>query len=379
VNKLLHVITGLGTGGTEMMCLRLVRHWQHRFEQNVVALSPSTRALERDFDNIDNCTLSVGTCKSQSYFKQWIWLRETISHHRPNAVVIHCFGVPHLLAASAARAMGVKSLIAWAGNPPPETEEHRYRWRSILMISRLLRCPIASCSKAVERELKDLGVGLPSRSLVIPNGIDTSNNTEKTSQGRRPRTGIGPVIGMISRLDAIKDHKTLLRAFDLLRRRIPEANLWIIGDGVLRQTLEATAHDLGISASVKFFGNRNDVPNLLGQIDTFAFSTTRNEGFGIALIEAMAAAVPIVASDVAACREVLSDGEAGLLVPPADANALAEAIVLSLEDDRIREILTQAALRCVRSHYSIEACAERFETLLFKPSSPRRELTECAS
>jgi glycosyltransferase involved in cell wall biosynthesis len=226
----------------------------------------------------------------------------------------------------------------------------------------------------VERELKELGVGLPSGSLVIPNGVDTSNNAEKTGQGRQSRTGIGPVIGMTSRLDAIKDHQTLLRAFALLQRRIPESVLWIIGDGPLRQTLETIARDLGISASVKFLGNRNDVPNLLGQIDAFAFSTTRDEGFGIALIEAMAAGVPIVASDVAACREVLSDGEAGLLVPPADANALSEAMILSLEDDRVRQMLTQAAARRVRSHYSIEACAERFETLLFKSPSSRREL-----
>lgn len=379
MNKILHVITGLGTGGTEMMCLRLARHWQHRFQQHVVALSPSTRALETDFHNIDNCSLSVGTCGPRSYFKQWIWLRETISRHRPDAVVIHCFGVPHLLAASAARLAGVKPLIALAGNPPPEAEERRRRWRGILSASRLLGCPIASCSKTVERELKKLGVGLPSGSLVIPNGIDTSDIAGKANQGRRSRHGVGPIIGMVSRLDSIKDHQTLLCAFSLLLRRVPESMLWIIGDGPLRQTLEATARDLGISASAKFFGNRNDVPNLLGKIDVFAFSTTRDEGFGIALIEAMAAGVPIVASDVAACREVLSDGEAGLLVPPADANDLAEAMIFSLEDGRIRQMLTHAAMRRVRSHYSIEACAERFETLFFKSPSPRHELTECAS
>lgn len=379
MNRLLHVVTGLGTGGTEMMCLRLAQHWQQRFQQHVVALSPSTRALETDFRNIGDCTLSIGTCEPRSYLKQGIWLRVIISRHKPHAVVIHCFGVPHLLAASAARMTGVTSLIAWAGNPPPESKRHRHRWRAILIASRLLRCPIAFCSRTVERDLRKLGVGLPPGSLVVPNGIDTANMIEKTNQSRRSRAYIGPIIGMVARLDAIKDHQTLLYAFSLLHRRLPESNLWIIGDGPLRQTLEAIACDLGISDSVHFLGSRTDVPNLLGQIDTFAFSTTRDEGFGIALIEAMAAGVPIVASDVAACREVLADGEAGLLVPPADPNILAETIILSLTDQRIRQTLTQAALQRVRTQYSIETCAERLETVLLKSSPPRHELAECAS
>ena len=85
-----------------------------------------------------------------------------------------------------------------------------------------------------------------------------------------------------------------------------------------------------------FWGPRSDVPELLGQMDVFAFSTTRDEGFGIALIEAMAAGLPVVASDVPACREVLDDGAAGILVPAGDPAPLAQAIGALLSSERAK-------------------------------------------
>jgi glycosyltransferase involved in cell wall biosynthesis len=173
------------------------------------------------------------------------------------------------------------------------------------------------------------------------------------------------VIGMVARLDAIKDHETLLGAYRLLHRQIPDSELWIIGDGALRGSLEERAIQYGIAASTRFFGNRTDIPELLGQMDVYAFSTTRDEGFGIALIEAMAAGVPVVATDVPACREVLAGGEAGVLVPPADPKSLADAIIDMLQNEVRRSDIVQAAYARVRREYSIEECAGRWEELLF--------------
>jgi glycosyltransferase involved in cell wall biosynthesis len=171
---------------------------------------------------------------------------------------------------------------------------------------------------------------------------------------------------MVARIDEIKDHETLLRAFAIAydSGRGPDAQLWVVGDGVRRPALEALAAVLGISARVRFLGTRSDISEVLGQTDIFAFSTTPNEGFGIALIEAMSAELPIVATDVPACREVLGDGEAGILVAPQDAQALANALRELLSSDSKRAAWGIRALSRVQREYGIADCARQWYQLL---------------
>jgi glycosyltransferase involved in cell wall biosynthesis len=375
----MHVVCGLGTGGTEMMCLRLVRHWQYRFHQTVVALSPGRKTLEGEFRSVSGLTLDILPA-TRDNVEFWTQLRAIIRKSLPDALLIHVFGKPHLIAASAARMAGVRAIAVWAGNPPPSDLEARRRWGAVLLASRLLRVPVMSCSHAVDRELRHLRVGMPLGSAPIPNGIDTNEIARHAQRARQARSGRPPVIGMAARLESIKDHGTLLRAFSILRDENSDAELWLAGDGPLRASLEDQAVRLGIALPTRFLGDRSDVPHLLGQLDVCAFSTTREEGFGIALIEAMAAGIPIAASNVPACREVLAGGDAGVLVPPENPKALARAIADLLENRELRARMTEAALARVRLEYSIEACAKRWEAVLFPVTriSAAREL-ECAS
>ncbi|MBS0235250.1 MAG: glycosyltransferase [Proteobacteria bacterium] len=375
----MHVVNGLGAGGMETMCLRLMQHWQHRLEQSVVALRPGPRTLEWEFRSVAGSTLTI-LSDGPDDFGRWRELRGAVFKHRPQAVIIHMFGVPHLFTASVARTAGVRAVACWAGNPPPREIEARRRWGAILFASRLLRCPVMSCSHAVDRELRALGLGMPAGSAAIPNGVDTNAIASQAQKTRKIRSGRAPVIGMVARLDPIKDHTTLLRAFSILRDKRPNAELWLVGDGTLRNGLEAQALRLGIAASTHFFGDRLDVPQLLGQIDVYAFSTTREEGFGIALIEAMAAGIPIAATNVAACREVLAEGDAGVLIPPESPKAFARAIIELLENDELRARKTQAAHERVQREYGVESCARRWEALLFpKPDADVATDFRCAS
>jgi hypothetical protein len=157
----MHVIAGLRTGGTEMMCLRLARHWKDEFDQHVVAWSPADRTLEPEFLEITRCSLSIASDRPLSRFRKWKRIVAMIARERPDAVLIHIFGVPHLIVAAAARLAGVKSIAAWAGNPPPEAPPARGRYKAIITISKLLRCPIVTCSTAVEQEFLKLGIALP--------------------------------------------------------------------------------------------------------------------------------------------------------------------------------------------------------------------------
>ena len=166
---------------------------------------------------------------------------------------------------------------------------------------------------------------------------------------------------MVARLDHIKDQRTLLRAFAAARHA--GWQLQLVGEGPDRPLLEALARELGLDPAKVFLGRRSDIPELLGQADLFAFSTTPAEGFGIVLIEAMAAGLPIIASDVPACREVLRDGAAGELIPPGVVDAWLERLQGLIASADQRDYLAIKASSCAH-HYDIRNTAERWSRLL---------------
>lgn len=358
------------------MCLRLVRYWREALDQRVVALWPASGELEQRFVEMLPGRVHAATSGGESHLSLLRALVRLFRRHPADAVLIHCFGVHHVVAALGARIVGIRYVAAWAGNPPPSSRSTRGRWAAVLLASRLVRCPVAACSHAVEAQLRTLGVGLPPRSRTIPNGIDADSSSPRADD---LCGGVDPVIGMVARLDAIKDHATLIKAFGLLVRVCPGAELWIVGDGTQRRRLEELAGDLGVADAVRFWGNRADIAELLARMHLYVFSTSRDEGFGIALIEAMAAGLPIVASDVPACREVLAAGEAGVLVPPADSVAMAEAIQSLLTDPVACARLTTTARARVMAEYSVGACARRWHDLLFQCSDPASAKLQCAS
>ena len=154
---------------------------------------------------------------------------------------------------------------------------------------------------------------------------------------------------MVARLDPIKDQSTLLRAFAAARE--PGWQLQLVGEGPNRLRLEALASELGLGPAQVFLGRRSDIPELLGQADLFALSTTPAEGFGIVLIEAMAAGLPIIASDVPACREVLLEGAAGVLLPPGDVSAWARQLQVLMTSVSEREAMAARAFPCRSIRY----------------------------
>jgi len=170
---------------------------------------------------------------------------------------------------------------------------------------------------------------------------------------------------MVARLDPIKDHATVLHAFAQFRNKYPTSRLRLIGEGPSGPELERLTADLKLTESVEFLGSRLDIPEQIGCLDIFVYATTANEGFGIVLAEAMAAGVPIVATDIGPCSEVLDGGRAGILVPPKDATSLAQGIERLWADKNLRVALAGRAKRLAEERYSIQAAMRSFEKLLY--------------
>jgi glycosyltransferase involved in cell wall biosynthesis len=179
------------------------------------------------------------------------------------------------------------------------------------------------------------GIGKREQFAVIPSG--TNVERFERADGSAVRAGLcvsAPVMGFAGRLVPIKDCDTFLRAAAIVCGTHPETRVIVAGDGGERERLESLAGVLGIARNVRFLGDRRDIPEVLAAMDVFVLSS-RNEGFGRVIVEAMAAGVPVVSTAVGGTGEVIEDGVSGMLVPPGDPERMADA-VLGLLDDPAR-------------------------------------------
>ncbi|MEO8361453.1 MAG: glycosyltransferase [Vicinamibacteria bacterium] len=184
--------------------------------------------------------------------------------------------------------------------------------------------------------------------------------------GDRVRVELGipldaPVITTIGRLNAQKGHATLIVAASQVVSHFPDARFLIAGDGDLLDSLREQAQALGIASSIIFAGHRTDVPALLAATDIFCISSNY-EGTPLVLFEAMAAGKAIVSTAVDGCREVLVEGETGLLMPPGDPSALGLALKRALGDSALRDHLATEAKRA-SAGYDIQACVRKMEDI----------------
>ena len=199
--------------------------------------------------------------------------------------------------------------------------------------------------------------GIPSdRISVVRNGLDLAAFPLRSSPPRQRR------IVSVGRLRPEKAHEVLIAAVARLRPAWPDVRLRLIGDGPREAALRQIAGEYGLLDCVEFLGHRDDVPALLREADVFALPS-RSEASPNAVLEAMAAGVPVVASDVGGIPEAITPGLTGILVPPGDDEALAGALGHLFSDPLQAERLGLAARRHVEGHYSFTRMVGAFEEL----------------
>ncbi|MEM8852760.1 MAG: glycosyltransferase [Pseudomonadota bacterium] len=330
--SVLHVLATLERGGTESACLSLAAAFRAASLTNAVA------ALSRGRGDMEEA-LAVHAGPPAVLPRRRI--ARVVSFYRlcrrrqPERVLLHLFTVDHVLLGLAARMAGVRRVVVVDGNPAPRDALRKVAL--ILTATRLAGIHLVCASRWIERSLAALGP-LPARTMVVHNGCPVDAIARRAAFARARRRHDQIVITMVARLDPIKDHATLLRAFAALPATLGGRTLVLrlIGEGPLRAAIAKRAASLGIEDRVHLMGSRGDVPEQLGESDVFVFATTGEEGFGIALIEALAAGTPVIATSVPACREVLEgakEGERfGTLVRPRSAKALARAIFATVRD-----------------------------------------------
>ena len=233
---------------------------------------------------------------------------------------------------------------------------------------------IIACSKAVADSIA-ADEGIPrERFVVIPNAADPERLAPMDGRAEtRARLHYGDdevVVGAVSALTPVKGYDLLLEAFAEARRSIAGLRLLIVGDGPARPAIEAGIARLGLAGHVRLAGRIRQLGDLVGAMDVFA-SACLSEGFGISFVEAMALGVPCVAFRLGGIPEVVVDGETGLLVPPRDVHAFAEALVRLAGDARLRAKLGEAGRTRVAAHFTPQRYADAMMALYDRVSPVR--------
>ena len=225
------------------------------------------------------------------------------------------------------------------------------------------------CVSAAVEHFYRTRAGVPARKLsVILNGIDaTPFDVPIDAAAKRRELGIpaeAPVLSVVARLLPEKGHCHLLAAMPRIREAFPRAVLLVVGNGPTRMDLERQARGLGLyDDGVRFLGERRDVPEILKITSVYVLPSSVREGLSISLLEAMASRRPVVVTDVGGNRETVGHGRSGLVVPPADSDALAEAVLKLLRDPDLARRLGDSARARVDEDFSVSRMVRQTEEL----------------
>jgi glycosyltransferase involved in cell wall biosynthesis len=288
----------------------------------------------------------------------WVWLRFffhlcwVIYRHRVDLVHVNSY-VPGNYARLAAALMQVPLIVDhWHGF----SRFNRKRRLICRCLGRFTDLSLTVSQGVRDYLIEEIGLD-PARVRVVPNGVDLAR-IDAARPGPEVRRYLGlpedlPVIGLVGRLDHWgKGHKELFTAMAQLQERWPCRAL-IVGGGRRLEEIKQAAAEAGLAGKVLFLGSRPDVPDLLRAMDIFVLPSY-SEGVSLALLEAMAAGLPVIATAVGGTPEAVTEGVTGLLIPPQDAEALAGALERLLSDPTWGQKLGENARKMVAEKFSLE-------------------------
>ncbi|MBI4500748.1 MAG: glycosyltransferase family 4 protein [Gemmatimonadetes bacterium] len=259
----------------------------------------------------------------------------------------------------AARLAGIPHMITMHGR---QYYADRFRRRLALRTAVMSSAVTSSVSQALARQLtRDLLVPR-GRIVFIPNGVRLSPAPESTLRGELGLSERDRLVLSVGSLYPVKGHRHLLEAVAQLSERHPHLHVAIAGRGQLHDELLALGRTLGIAPRLHLLGLRPDVANLLAAADVFALPSLA-EGLPLAVLEAMIASRPIIASEVGEVGPALAGGDAGILVRPGDAHGLAEGLDRLLWDRALAHELAGRAARRAETEYTLERMTERYDAL----------------
>jgi glycosyltransferase involved in cell wall biosynthesis len=366
--RLAHVITGLQTGGAELMLERLISlRADSSFDPFVICLtedSPAAARIRAAGSTVICLNLKPGIPNPMAIKR----IRDVLRQERADLVQTWLYHAD-LLGGLAARSAGIP--VLWGihrSSLDPAVTSRSVIWtaKACRAIAGKVPARIVCCSEATVRA--HVAFGYPADKLVeIPNGFDLQAFQPDPCLRQQTRAGLGlaptaKVVGIIGRAVPLKNHPMFIEAGSIAARSNPDLQFVMVGEGL--DPTNAALVDLigskGVADRFYLLGRRSDTAALLNAMDLFCL-TSNTEAFPLVLGEAMACGVPCIATDVGDCRRII--GETGYLVQPNDAKALAKTIVELTSDPEQPVSLGREARQRIADHFAIELIARRYDDL----------------
>jgi glycosyltransferase involved in cell wall biosynthesis len=347
--RVVHVVSSLQVGGMEQFVLRIAAEQQRRGHHVTVMslhggpLLSQAEALGLQAMVLEGPKIGRGVRAVASMAR----CGPEIAHaHNPSSL-------PYALLAK----LSVRARVVMTRHGQQQKRTvGNWQWRSA--------DAVVAVSQSVAASMQAEHPAIAHKISVIPNGVHLTGQQRSREQVRADLGLRDERVGIIvARLDRFKGHDSLFRALGLLREQETPATMLVVGDGPERMSLEGLAHQLGLGPDrLRLLGYRSDISDLLTAADFFVLPSLA-EGLPLSVLEAMAHALPVVATPVGGIPEVITHGLNGLLVPVNEPEALSRAIAELIRDPALRQSLGGTALRHVRDRFSFEAMAERYEEL----------------
>lgn len=361
--KILFLSTSMGMGGADQQLLSAARELRARGHDIMIVSLTALGAMGMEARAEGFPTESLGMARGVPDPRGLVRLVRLVRAWRPD--VIHSHMVHANLLARVVRLLApAPALVSTIHNI---TEGGALLMAGYRVSNTLVDHMTIISQAAADRFIRDRIV--PSRLLtVIPNGVDARVFAQAAPEAREAmRRSLGLVDEFawlaVGRFELAKDYPTMLRAFAELRERRPNARLLLVGEGALQGETEALAAGLGLTPAVRFLGVRRDVPEVMRAADGYLMSSAW-EGMPMVLLEAAAAALPIVTTNVGGTGEVVEDERTGFLVPARNPSALATAMerLMTLSEAQ-RRAMGDGGRERVMSRYSLNRVVERWEAL----------------
>ena len=377
--NILYLTNHLNIGGITSYVLTLAQGLTKRGHN--IYLASSGGAMREIFAQAGVTFIPIPIRTKKEISLKILWSKLKLSHlfARYNFELIH---------ANSRTTQVLASLLSRSLNIPYVTTCHGFfKMRILRRIFPCWGCKTIAISEQVkEHLLRDFKVDEKNIALVY-NGIDVARFRLQTTDYRlqaRQELGLGdgPVIGIVARLSDVKGHRYLIEAMPqvLINHRqsgtqsgkcLPEAQLLIVGDGREKDKLAGLVNNLGLEESVKFIPEVSDTRQVLAAMDVFIMPSLK-EGLGLSLMEAMAAGIAVIGSDVGGIRDLIRDGVTGILVKPADAYAISQAIIGLLQDTKKREALGGSAQMFIAQNFSQDKMVRETERIYLECANLRR-------
>ncbi len=356
--KILYIIGGLGVGGAERQLFYLVQGIARLADVTVVSLSGSDIALLPEFERLTQVRTVL--CPKRPGLDLRLIPRLIVMLRREHPVIVHTFlRTAGYWGRVAAYLAGVPICIASERN----VEVERGRLANLLdrMLSSVTDRVVVNAAAIRDHLINAEGL-VPAKIEVIRNGVPLSQALlEPEMRLMRLELGLGEceyVVAFIGRLVPQKNPGLFLEMAQVILHRGLKCGFLMVGDGPLRAALGEQARNLGIEESVKFVGIQNDMRRIIGVIDLLVL-TSDWEGLPNVILEALAAGVPAVGTNVGGVSELLTDGITGYVVPPRDLSTLTDRVIRVLDDREFRARCGMRGREYVQAHFSIFAMVDR--------------------